>query len=168
MLKRALLTIALSSIVWGCTAFSRTQVVNPDAPVITDYYAAEVISLGATWRVYLHARDRNGDMRDIVCVLAQRGFGTYPASVTRLSEGHREEVAEFLTMTTPVNPNLWRDSFTLRVLVRDAEGNRSERLELPLRFGRGTEQETPEKWKRVADHNLGSIQVRIRSTFGRS
>ena len=40
--------------------------VNPDAPVIIDYYAAEVIRPGAVWRVYLHARDRNGDMRDII------------------------------------------------------------------------------------------------------
>ena len=168
MLKRALLTIALSSIVWGCTAFTRTQVVNPDAPVITDYYAAEVISLGTTWRVYLHARDKNGDMRDIVCVLAQRGHVTYPASVTRLSEKHREEVAGFLTMRTPIDTNLWKDSFTLRVLVRDEQGNRSERVELPLRFGRGSEQKTPEKWKKVADHSLGRIQVQIRSTFGRS
>ena len=168
MLKRALLTIALSLIVWGCTAFTKTQVVNPDAPVFTDYYAAEVISLGTTWRVYLHARDRNGDMRDIVCILVQRGHGSYPPSVTRLNEKHGEEVAGFLSMRTPIDLNLWRDSFTLRVLVRDEEGNRSERLELPLQFGRGSEQETPEKWKKVADHNLGSIQVGIRSTFGRS
>ena len=120
--------------------------VNPDASLIIDCYAAEVISLGTTWRVYLHAKDKNGDMRDIVCVLAQRGFGTYPASVIRLSEKHREEIEGFLALRTPVDPNLWKDSFTLRVLVRDEEGNRSERLELPLQFGRDSEQETPAKW----------------------
>jgi hypothetical protein len=98
-MKRALITIALSLMVWGCGASrqhgAETQVDNPDAPVIIDYYAAEVIRPGATWRVYLHARDKNGDMRDIACVLVQRGHGTYPTSVTRLSEGHREEVAGF-------------------------------------------------------------------------
>ena len=104
MLKRALITIALSLIVWGCGASKQYEVVNPDAPVIIDYYSAEVIRLGATWRVYIHARDKNGDMRDIVCVLAQRGRSTYPASVTRLSEKHGEEVAGFLTLTTPVDP----------------------------------------------------------------
>ena len=68
-MKRLLIAIACSLIVWGCGASTQygreTQVVNPDAPVIIDYYAAEVIRPGATWRVYLHAKDKNGDMRDI-------------------------------------------------------------------------------------------------------
>ena len=171
MLKRSLITIALSLMVWGfgCSKEFRTetQVVNPDAPVIIDYYAAEVIRAGTTWRVYLHAKDRNGDMRDIACVLVQRGHGNYPTSVTRLSEKHGEEVAGFLILRTPVDNNLRRISFTLRVLVRDAEGNRSERLELPLRFGRESEQKTPQKWKKLADPSLGRIQVQIRSSFRR-
>ena len=171
MLKRALITIALSLIVWGCGASTQygteTQVDNPDAPVIIDYYAAEVIRPGATWRVYLHAKDKNGDMRDIACVLVQRGHGTYPTSVTRLSERHREEVAGFLFLRTPVDNNLRKDSFTLRVLVRDEQGNRSKRLELPLRFGRGSEQKTPEKWKEKGDVRLGAMKVTIRSSFDR-
>lgn len=171
MLKRGLIAIALSLIVWGfgCSKQfgTETQVDNPDAPVIIDYYAAEVIRPGATWRVYLHAKDKNGDMRDIACVLVQRGHGTYPTSVTRLSERHREEVAGFLFLRTPVDNNLRKDSFTLRVLVRDAQGNRSERLELPLRFGRGSDQETPEKWQEQGDVRLGAIKVTIRSSFDR-
>jgi hypothetical protein len=52
MLKRALITIALSLIVWGFGCSKEfgtgTQEVNPDAPVIIDYYAAEVIRPGAS------------------------------------------------------------------------------------------------------------------------
>ena len=170
MLKRGLIAIALSLIVWGfgCSKQfgTETQEVNPDTPVIIDYHAAEVIRPGATWRVYLHAKDKNGDMRDISCALVQRGHGL-SNSVTRLSEEHREEVAGFLFLRTPNDNNLRKDSFTLRVLVRDAEGNRSERLELPLRFGRGSEQETPEKWKEKGDVRLGAIKVTIRSSFDR-
>jgi hypothetical protein len=171
MLKRGLVAIAFSLIVLGSGCSKQfgteTQEVNPDAPVIIDYHAAEVIRPGATWRVYLHAKDKNGDMRDIACVLVQRGRGTLPTSVTRLSEKHREEVAGFLFLRTPNDNNLRKDSFTLRVLVRDAEGNRSEQLELPLRFGRGTEQETPEKWQEKGDVRLGAIKAQIRSTFER-
>jgi hypothetical protein len=171
MLKRGLIAIALSLIVWGfgCSkqCGTETQVDNSDAPVIIDYYAAEVIRPGATWRVYLHAKDKNGDMRGIACVLVQRGHGTYPTSVTRLSERHREEVAGFLFLRTPADNNLRKDSFTLRVLVRDRQGNRSERLELPLRFGRGSDQETPEKWQEQGDVRLGAIKVTIRSSFDR-
>ncbi len=170
MLKGGLIAIALSLIVWGfgCSKQfgTETHEVNPDAPVIIDYHAAEVIRPGATWRVYLHAKDKNGDMRDISCVLVKRGGGS-SNSVTRLSEEHREEVAGFLFLRTPNDNNLRKDSFTLRVLVRDAEGNRSERLELPLRFGRGTEQETPEKWQEKGDVRLGAIQIQIRSWIDR-
>ena len=171
MLNRALIAIALPWIVWGCVASTQhgreTQVVNPDAPVIIDYYAAEAIRPGTAWRVYLHAKDRNGDMRDIACVMVQRGHGTYPTSVTRLGENHREEVKGFLFLRTPVDNNLWRDSFTLRVLVRDQQGNRSERLELPLRFGRVSEQKTPEKWEEKGDVRLGAIKIQMRSSFDR-
>ena len=170
MLNRGLIAIALSLIVWGfgCSKQfgTETQEVNPDAPVIIDYHAAEVIRPGTTWRVYLHAKDKNGDMRDISCVLVKRGGGL-SNSVTPLSEEHREEVAGFLFLRTPNDNNLRKDSFTLRVLVRDAEGNRSERLELPLRFGRGTEQETPEKWQEKGDVRLGAIQIQIRSWIDR-
>jgi len=170
MLKRTLIAIALSLIVWGCSASTQyeteTQEVNPDAPVIIDYHAAEVIRPGATWRVYLHAKDKNGDMRDIACALVQRGHGL-SNSVTRLSEEHREEVAGFLFLRTPNDNNLRKDSFTLRVLVRDAEGNRSERLELPLRFRSVSEQETPEKWQEKGDVRLGAIQIQMRSWFDR-
>ena len=172
MLKRTLIAIALTWIIWGCGASTQhrreTQVFNPDAPVILDYYAAEVIRPGTAWRVYLHAKDRNGDMSNIACVMVQRGHGTYPTSVTRLGDNHREEVKGFLFLRTPVDNNLWRDSFTLRVLVRDQQGNRSERLELPLRFGRESEQETPEKWEEVADSRLGRMQIQLRSSFDRS
>ena len=170
MLKRGLVAISLSLIVLGSGCSKQfgteTQEVNPDAPVIIDYHAAEVIRPGTTWRVYLHAKDKNGDMRDISCVLVKRGGGL-SNSVTPLSEEHREEVAGFLFLRTPNDNNLRKDSFTLRVLVRDAEGNRSERLELPLRFGRGTEQETPEKWQEKGDVRLGAIQIQIRSWIDR-
>jgi hypothetical protein len=170
MLKRALITITLSLIVLGLGCSKQfgteTREVGPDAPVIIDYYAAEVIRPGSTWRVYLHAKDKNGDMRDISCALVQRGHGL-SNSVTRLSEEHREEVAGFLFLRTPNDNNLRKDSFTLRVLVRDQQGNRSERLELPLRFRGVSEQEIPEKWQEKGDVRLGAIQVQMRSWFDR-
>jgi hypothetical protein len=172
MLKRALIAIALSWIVLGCGTSTQygtqAQTDKGEAPVIIDYYAAEVIRPGATWRVYLHARDENGDMRDIACVLVQKGHGTYPTSVTRLKTRHGEEVAGYLFLRTPVDNDLRQDFFTLRVLVRDGQGNRSERLELPLRFGSVSEQEIPEKWEVTADLRLGAIKVKVQSSFVRS
>ena len=171
MLKRALIAIALSLIVWGCGASTQyeteTQVDNPDAPVIIDYYAAEVIRPGATWRVYLHARDKNGDMRDIVVRLLQTGAASAGTSTTRIEEKHSGDVAGYLALRTPRDINLRRDRFTLRVLVRDSEGNRSERVELPLRFDNVPPAEIPEKWEKIADRRLGFMMITIESTFDR-
>ena len=171
MLKRALITFALSLIVLGCGASTEygteTQVDNPDAPVIIDYYAAEIIRPGATWRVYLHARDKNGDMRDIVVRLLQTGAASAGTSTTRIEEKHSGEVAGYLSLRTPRDTNLRRDRFTLRVLVRDRQGNRSERVELPLRFDNVPPAEIPEKWEKIADRRLGFMMITIESTFDR-
>jgi hypothetical protein len=171
MLKRVLIPIALSLIVWGCGASTQyeteTQEVNPDAPVIIDYYAAEVIRPGSTWRVYLHARDKNGDMRDIVVRLLQTGAASAGTSTTRIDEKHGGEVAGYLALRTPRDRNLRRDRFTLRVLVRDREGNRGETVELPLRFDNVPPAEIPEKWEKIADRRLGFMMITIESTFDR-
>jgi hypothetical protein len=171
MLKGGLIAIALSLIVWGfgCSKQfgTETHEVNPDAPVIIDYHAAEVIRPGNTWRVYLHAKDRNGDMRDIVVRLLQTGAGSAGTSTTRIGENQSGEVACYLALRTPRDTNLRRDRFTLRVFVRDREGNRSEAVELPLRFDNVPPEEIPEKWEKIADRRLGFIMINIESTFDR-
>jgi len=171
MLKRALIAIALILIVWGfgCSKQigTETQEVNLDAPEIIDYYAAEVIRPGAAWRVYLHARDKDGDMRDIVVRLLQTGAGSAGTSTTRIEEKHSREVAGYLSLRTPRDTNLRRDRFTLRVLVRDRQGNRSESVELPLRFDNVPPAEIPEKWEEIADRRLGFMMITIESTFDR-
>ena len=171
MLKRGLIAIALSLIVLGlgCSKEfgSGTQEVHPDAPVIIDHHAAEVIRPGTTWRVYLHAEDKNGDMRDIVVRLLQTGAASAGTSTTRIEKKHRREVAGYLALRTPRDTNLRRDRFTLRVLVRDREGNSSKTIEVPLRFGNVPPAETPEKWEKIADRRLGFIMITIESTFDR-
>ena len=172
MLKRALIAIALSLIVWGCGTSgphgTQSQTDQGEAPEIIDYHAAEVIRPGATWRVYLKAQDKDGDIRDIASVVTQRGTAGYPTSVTRISEEHSREVAGFLVLRTPATRDLMTDRLNLRVIVRDRQGNRSESVELPLRFGDVPPQEIPEKWEQFADQRLGVIQVSILPTLDRT
>lgn len=158
-------------IVWGCATSqhgSTEQGEKGAAPVIIGYYAAEIIRPGATWRVYLHAKDEDGDMKDIASVLEQRGHTSYPTSVTRLKTRQGKEVAGYLFLRTPVDSNLTKDLFTLKVLVRDGQGNRSEPLELALRFAYGAAEEIPQQWQAMADRRLGSIQVEVKSSIVRS
>ena len=171
MLKRALIMIALTWLVWGsgsCTQHrTQSQTGKGKAPEIIDSYAAEVIRSGETWRVYLKAKDNDGDMRDIIASLSQTGRGVTGTSSTPIEEKHSEEVAGYLALRTPRDRNLRGDRFTLRVLVRDREGNRSERVEIPLRFNNVPPAEIPEKWEEIADRRLGFITITIESTFDR-
>jgi hypothetical protein len=171
MPKRALITIALSLTVWGCGTSSQqgtpSQSDRGEPPVIIDYHAAEVIRPGTTWRVYLKAKDNDGDMRDIVSRLSQTGFGSYPTSFTSIGEEHRSEVAGFLSLRTPSDTHLRNDRFSLRVFVRDSQGNRSEAVEIPLRFNNVPPAEIPEKWEKIADRRLGQIMVTIQSSWQR-
>jgi len=171
MLKRALITIALSLIVWGCGSSTQhgtqSQTDSGEAPEIIDYYAAEVIRSGATWRVYLKAKDNDGDMRNIIARLSQTGRGVTGTSSTRIEEKHSGEVAGYLALRTPRDRRLGRDRFTLRILVDDSQGNRSERVELPLRFGNVPPAEIPGKWEKIADRSLGFITITIKSSARR-
>ena len=171
MLKRALIMIALTWIVWGsesCTQHrTQSQTGRGEAPEIIDYYAAEVIRSGATWRVYLKAKDNDGDMRNIIARLSQTGRGVTGTSSTRIEEKHSGEVAGYLALKTPRDRRLGRDRFTLRIFVDDSQGNRSERVELPLRFGNVPPAEIPEEWEKIEDRRLGFITITIKSSAQR-
>ena len=65
-------------------------------PLITHSFAAKEIRPGDTWRVFLNARDPDGDMKTIFCTVEQPGRGTYPISLFRISESQRRELSGFL------------------------------------------------------------------------
>jgi hypothetical protein len=171
MLRRIVIGVSMMWIVWGCATSQDSSIGQGErgtAPVIIGYYAAEVIRPGATWRVYLHTKDEDGDMKDIACVLEQRGHTSYPTSVTRLKTKEGQEVAGYLFLRTPVDRNLTKDLFTMKVLVRDGQGSRSEPLELPLRFAYVPAEKIPDKWEEMADRRIGSIQIEVKSSIVRS
>ena len=171
MLKRTLIMIALTLIVWGsgsCTKLGRqSQTGGGEAPEIIDYYAADVIRSGETLRVYLKASDKDGDMRNFIARLSQTGRGETGISSTRIEEQHSEEVAGYLALRTPRDRRLGRDRFPLRILVEDSQGNRSETVEFPLRFANVPPAETPEKWEKSEDRSLGFIEIPVISSARR-
>ena len=110
MKKRVVLLLAVSSMLWGCAPSRDSRMDTGEGrgepPVIIDSYAAEVIRPGTSWRVYLHAKDEDGDMRDIASVLSQPGIGTYPTDFTRIKAADAGEIAGFLFLNTPSDTTL--------------------------------------------------------------
>lgn len=155
-----LLLLAMGCL-WQTTAHAQAE---GRAPVILNAYAPKVIRPGATWDVYLEGEDPDGDMKYIVAELWQAGVGYYPVDFTLVKEGARRKFAGYLFLSTPYDPFLFGNELTLRLLLRDEKGNRSELITLPLTFDLVPRQEVPEEWKAAAEHRLGAIMINISSS----
>ena len=166
MRKRVLFALALITLFWGLPDFkdyaARAQE-GGQAPLIIDSYAASVIRPGTSWRIYLHAKDDNGDMKQIVSVLTQTGVGSYPTDFKNIKKKNSKEFAGYLYLRTPPDNNFINTTtMNLKIFVSDHQGNKSEPVEFSLQFATGTAQELPAKWEKYAKNSLGGILIDIR------
>ena len=128
MRTRFLIFMALNALLWGCASFPQcergTGMGKGEPPVIFDSHAASAIRLGGTWRIYLHAKDADGDMRFLVAIINQTGVASYPTSFTPVKEEDSREVAGYLFLNTSARDrNLINDRLTLTLFVRDGKGS---------------------------------------------
>ena len=138
MLKKVLIILTLGSLQLGYSTLQAYGAKNKEdsahAPVILDYYAAEVIRPGATWKIYLRAKDNEGDMKYIAAILWQAGVGYYPTQLTYLRKGNKREFEGYLFLRTQPDSDLVFDQIQLTLLIRDDRWNRSELVNIPLSF----------------------------------
>jgi hypothetical protein len=170
MLRKALFVLALAGLVWGCTTSSqhkpKTQKRKGQAPVLVDHYAAEVVRSGNTWKLYLQAKDKDGDMKYIGVLMYQPGVGYYPISVTYIKEEESKEFAGYVFMRVPADKNLIGDTLELTVVVRDHNQNASASINLKLAFAHVSTENVPEKWQFATEHRLGALKFEISRTAG--
>jgi hypothetical protein len=168
---KTFMALAVSAHLWGCAAPQQCETTagKGQAPVILDSYAPEEIRSGRTWRIYLHAKDDDGDMMDIAAIVRQPGMGTYTTDFTRIKAVDSKEVAGYLFLSTPVDSNLYGEKLNLKMFVRDCQGNKSDPVNFPLKFGfRPAQEELPGKWGKAADNQLGAIMIELRGSPSRS
>ena len=132
-------------------------------PVLIDYYAAAVIRPGTTWKIYLEAKDKDGDMVYIATMLYQTGFGYYATDYTRLTGKERKKFAGYVALRTPPEASLAQDQFTMEVLIRDRQRNSSEIIKLPLSFSQVEREKIPDKWEAAAKNSLGVVVTGVQS-----
>jgi hypothetical protein len=170
MNMKALLVLVLIVLLLGCATPQQCKDLagagTGQPPVILDSHAARVIRPGGTWRVYLHAKDKDEDMKDIAAIINQTGVGLYPTSFTPVKAEDSKEVTGYLFLNTSARErNLINDRLTLKLMVRDCAGNKSKPVEFPLRFDYGPAEKTPAKWKETANRRLGAIMIDIESSL---
>ena len=158
--KEILLVIALSITLQGFWGNSSVKKGQP--PAILEFYAPRAIKPGDTWRVYLHARDKDADMKDISAMLLEAGNVMSPTSFTRIKrQEDRAEFKGYLYLKTPNGTLFFGRRFLIRIQVRDQELNRSQAVTLTLSFDNAAKADIPEKWQTAANHRLGSISIEL-------
>ena len=134
------------------------------APVILASFASQVVSPGDLWKIYLHARDEDGDMRHIAAVLYQAGVGYYTTEIVPLKGGDRTEFEGYLSLRFPADPTFFLDQFDMTILIRDRQDNRSKPVNLPLQVGNWLMEEAPEHWLTAANKELGILMIDLVSS----
>ena len=166
MSKKIYVFLALCILISGCASFTRCEKDSTSGkgqpPVILDSYAPSKIRPGATWRVYLRAKDPDGDMKQMIQFLARGESGFSKTSYVPLKAEQSAEMSGyfFLRTPSPAQADYTRLGFmgiTLRITLRDCQGNTSEHVEFPLHFTLEAAHDLPAEWKDVADSSLGAI-----------
>ena len=169
MLRKTFIILALAALLGSCQRSPKFERTHPgergQPPVLLDHYANKTVRPGEGWRIYLRAKDVNGDMKYIAATLHEPGIGYYN-SETYLEGKSRSEFAGYLLLETPPNLDLVTNmqTFNMKILIRDWAGNRSETIDLPLTFVEHVEHESlPEQWQAAVNNLLGYIDINIRT-----
>ena len=177
MNKKIYVLLGLCILISGCASFTRCEKISTSGmgqpPVILDSYAPSQIRPGATWRVYLRAKDPDGDMKQMIQVIMRGGSGPFNTTFAPLRAEHRAEMDGFFFLRTPspAQADYSRLGFmglTLRITLLDCQGNKSESVEFPLHFTLKAAHELPAEWQDVADHSLGAIMFDLGDMLNRS
>jgi hypothetical protein len=156
--RNLILVIALSIPLLGF--FGKDKEKKGKPPTIQEFYAASEVQLGKNWKVFLRAKDNDGDMKDITAVLLEPGNVISPMSFTRIkAKKDRGEFEGYLYLTTPRSVSYYGRKFLIQIQVRDRELNRSEAVKLPLKLGSSAKENIPERWQTAADNRLGRIMI---------
>jgi len=166
MARKAFVALLFSILVWGCAQppMRHSREKPGSAPVIAASFASQVVSPGDLWKIYLRARDEDGDMRHIAAVLYQAGVGSYTTEIVFLEEADRAEFEGYLSLRFPPDPTFFLDRFDMMIVIRDRQDNRSEPVSLPLQVGNWLMEEPPEQWLTAANKRLGNLRIYLVSS----
>lgn len=157
----------VSLFLWGCLAMEPVKVreerYGKNVPVITRSFAAQEIRPGDTWKVYLAAKDDDGDMKNILCSIDQPGVGTYPISITRIKAEDQKEFSGYIHLFTDTAPGHFHNvNLTLNVQIEDKAGHYSKPVSFPLSMNSLHRQESPPP-NAFQEKDLGPIMIQLRT-----
>jgi hypothetical protein len=129
-------------------------------PVVTQFFAAQEICPGETWKIYLRASDPGGEMKAIYATVDQPGRGPQSAGPIPVPQEQRRDLSGFLYLNTAGNQGLALLNLTLTVQIRDRAGNFSHPISFPLALNPRAVQESPPAGV-FEERALGPIMVSL-------
>jgi len=171
MFKKVFFVILVTTFLASCQKPPQFEQEHPGAkgqpPELLGYYATKEVRPGETWKIYLKAKDVDGDMKYIVAVLLSTGVGGNAPSEIWLKGENRSEFNGYIFLNTPPADILVSGITTTSasIFIRDWAGNKSQTVNMPLTFKPGaTPEEVPPEWQQASEHQLGYINNSILST----
>lgn len=158
---RILLILALSASALCCASKSNRPEGQP--PVIINSYAASAVRPGATYKVFLHVKDINGDMDYLRFMLYVPGFGFSPTIFLGFEKKDRDEFVGYLCLKTPAEDSLIGKKFVLKAIVRDARGNGSKPIRFTGTFASEPKDDISERWRVASKNRMKGIKVNVGS-----
>ena len=158
------LGIVLPVLFFGSTAtgeggyeYSEYRTGNADAPIIEHVLAADDISPGTTWRLYLWASDPNGDISKVFYKVYQPGLENYDPGYMRVKPGADGKLQGYIYMNTVSMARSagWQMYYTVKVNVVDAAGNHSLPKQFKVNFN-GNRQADVRNWESAKLASMGS------------
>jgi hypothetical protein len=151
---------------WSCAGGMQTgtqgEKRTPAPPVILQAFAAKSVRPGGTWKVYLNAKDPEGEMKYIAATLYQPGIGTTPVSRTRITLENQKELNGYVYWNAPPWGNIEFSNLTLSLDIQDKGGQHSRTVEFPVTLSTYSPQEAPPPGI-FQENNLGPIMIRLRT-----
>jgi len=133
-----------------------------DEPVISQFFAAQELVSGETWKIYLKASSPAADMKYIYATVEQKGGPPYPVSLTRIKKGNERTLSGYLYLNTfsdDGGSNLYPLNLTVQIV--DERGRFSNPVAFPLLFKWHASKPEPPAGA-FEEKDLGPIMIRLR------
>jgi hypothetical protein len=164
MTRQMLLGVVTFGMLLGCGTSPQfygwpTQGGTGPQPVIEAYYAPQTFSAGGTLRIFLRAKDPNGDMLYIACMPSETGLGPSIPTEIPLKGSDRAQFSGYISVPIPVFDPFEAAglNFTMTILIRDQGGNASQPIQLSFTLDGGSGEAVPSQWQDAANHHLGDL-----------
>ena len=170
--KKWVISMTLGFFLAGCAGLggiAQKESLNATDPsLIQASFASKEMDPFDTWKIYLNAKDPDGDMRYIVATISHPGMGGYPAAFIPIAKENAKNLSGYVFWNAVGSSrSTWYNflDLTATVWIQDRAGHYSEPVSYTVSIRNRYVQEKPPEGV-FAEKNLGPIMIRLNPSSG--